>query len=712
VRVEIPYKPRPLQQEVHDLRERHRFMVLVCHRRFGKTVLGVNELQKSALTAALQRPRTAYIGPTYRQAKSVAWDYCQYYARPIPGITVNQSELRIDYPTGGQMRLYGSDNPDALRGLYLDDVAFDEYGLHPAKTYTEVIAPALVDRGGRALFLGTPNGKNQFWEIAQHAKAREAAGDKDWCYREYRASETGILDAAYLAQAKAVMTPDEYAQEFECSFEAAVKGAIFAKELEAAREQGRITRVPYDPSLPADTDWDLGIGDAMAIWFSQSTRSGEVRLIDYHEASGEGFPHYARVLRDKGYSYGRHWAPHDIQVRELGSGRSRLEVAAEHGIRFEVTPRLHSTVAGEVEEGIHAARMLFARCWFDAEKTKAGVEALMHYRRDYNERLQEFKAVPVHDWACFTPDTEVLTRFGTCQIMSLPENGEVLTPCGWKRYEGPKVTRRDARLVEVRFSDGHTVRCTPDHLFATESGWRSAECLTPGLPIRSCLTHSASTSTGTSIVSGLRSATSRVGAHVYTAMCGWLRSVRSLTDATSITAMETAPTIAFPTLSVLPAVSISRRSGNGATQARPFTSLPVLATQPPNGTALRQEGPGTDGTLDAARDGRSGSARIVRAFIAARSFTMRLFGSRGTRRSTARRRARPLHIASVRPLDVTADTCCIHVPDVECFALANGAVVHNSHAADAFRGLAVRHQTPVERKRVKGPGMSQAWAWS
>ncbi len=380
MRVEIPYKPRPLQQEVHDLRELHRFMVLVCHRRFGKTVLGVNELQKSAFTAALQRPRTAYIGPTYRQAKSVAWDYCQYYARPIPGITV------------------------ALRGLYLDDVAFDEYGLHPAKTYTEVIAPALVDRGGRALFLGTPNGKNQFWEIAQHAKARQAAGDPDWCYREYRASETGILDSAYLAQAKAVMTPDEYAQEFECSFEAAVKGAIFAKELEAAREQGRISRVPYDPSLPVDTDWDLGIGDAMAIWFSQSLRSGEVRLIDYHESSGEGFPYYAKVLRELGYSYGRHWAPHDIQVRELGSGRSRLEVAAEHGIRFEVTPRLHSTVAGEVEEGIHAARMLFARCWFDAEKTKAGVEALMHYRRDYNERLQEFKAVPVKDWAGHAAD--------------------------------------------------------------------------------------------------------------------------------------------------------------------------------------------------------------------------------------------------------------------------------------------------------------------
>ena len=183
-----------------------------------------------------------------------------------------------------------------------------------------------------------------------------------------------------------------------------MRGAIYGKELGTAREEGRITSVPYDPSLPVDTDWDLGIGDAMAIWFSQSTRGGEVRLIDYYESSGEGFPHYIRVLADKGYNYGRHWAPHDIQVRELGSGRSRLEVALAQGLRFEVTPRLHDAKGNEVEEGIHAARMLFPRCWFDATKCKAGLEALQHYRRDYNERLGEYKATPVHDFASHGSD--------------------------------------------------------------------------------------------------------------------------------------------------------------------------------------------------------------------------------------------------------------------------------------------------------------------
>jgi phage terminase large subunit len=400
----IPYTPRPLQREIGRLVRTHRFGVLVCHRRFGKTVLGVNINQQAALMCDKPRPRCAYIGPTYTQGKTVAWDYMQYYARPIPGVGFNQSELRVDFPNGGQSRIYGADNPDALRGIYLDRAVLDEYGLHPAKTFTEVIGPTLVDRGGSALFLGTPNGKNQFWDIAQHAREEEAKGNPEWFYREYKASQTGLLDADYLASARAVMTADEYAQEFECSFEASVKGAIYGKELEAVRSSGRITAVPYDPALPVDTDWDLGIGDAMAVWFSQSTRGGEVRLIDYYEASGEGFPHYAGILASKGYVYGTHWAPHDIQVRELGSGKSRLEVAAGFGLRFRVTPRIHGQAGVEVEEGIAAARLLLPRCWFDEKRCKAGLEALQHYRRDYNQRLNEFKATPVHDWASHAAD--------------------------------------------------------------------------------------------------------------------------------------------------------------------------------------------------------------------------------------------------------------------------------------------------------------------
>jgi phage terminase large subunit len=396
--VQIPYAPRPLQAAVGRTMRTKRFGCLVCHRRFGKTVLAVNMLQQGALMCSKPRPRFGYIAPTYRQGKAVAFDYMQHYARPIPGVSINQSELRIDYPNGGQVRIYGGDNPDSLRGLYFDGVVMDEYGLHPPQVYTEVIGPALSDRGGWALFIGTPAGKNQFYDVAQKAQVEVAAGNPLWHFAEHKASQTGYVSESELAIARSNMTADEYAQEYECSFEASVKGAIYAAEIGSARDSGRVTVVPYDPVLPVDTDWDLGVGDHTGIWFSQSLRGGEVRLIDYYEASGEGLPHYVGILKAKGYTYGTHWAPHDIQVKEFASGRSRLEAAASLGIRFQVAPNV------PLEDGIHAARMLLPRCYFDAGKCKAGLEALQHYRRDWNSRLNEFKAVPVHDWASHGAD--------------------------------------------------------------------------------------------------------------------------------------------------------------------------------------------------------------------------------------------------------------------------------------------------------------------
>jgi len=262
--------------------------------------------------------------------------------------------------------------------------------------FSEVIRPALSDRQGWAFFIGTPNGKNQFYDIVQEAKS-----NPDWFYAEYKASETGYVSETELASARQSMTADEYAQEYECSFEASVKGAVYARELQAIREQGRLTRVPFDPALPVDTDWDLGIGDHTAIWFSQSLYTGEVRLIDYYEASGVGLPHYVGLLNDKrdkqGYVYGEHWAPHDIEVKELGTGQSRKEAAYQLGLNFLVTPKR------ALDDGIHATRMLLPRCYFD-DKTKVGVEALQSYRWDYNTRINEFKPMPVHDWASHAAD--------------------------------------------------------------------------------------------------------------------------------------------------------------------------------------------------------------------------------------------------------------------------------------------------------------------
>lgn len=398
--ITLGYRPRtPLHAEIHRNIERKRWGAVVCHRRFGKTVLALNHLQVAALECKRERPRFAFIAPTFTQGKTIAWDYMCSYSLPIPGTDRRVSELTVSYPNSATVRIFGADNPDALRGQYFDGVVLDEYGLMAPRLFSEVLRPALSDRKGWGLFLGTPAGKNQFYDACQRAQV-----DEEWFYACHRASETGLIPDDELASARRDMTDDEYRQEYECSFEAAVRGAIYARELEQARQESRIGVVPVDLTLPVDTDWDLGVGDATAIWFTQSLRSGEVRVIDYYETSGEGFPHFVALLQQKGYVYGTHYAPHDIAVRELGSGKSRLEVAASLGLRFDVTPRIHGAAGVELEEGIQATRLFLSRCWFDQMRCKAGIEALMHYRRDFNQRLNEFKATPVHDWSSHGAD--------------------------------------------------------------------------------------------------------------------------------------------------------------------------------------------------------------------------------------------------------------------------------------------------------------------
>lgn len=420
-RVVVPYAPRDLQRLLHNQLESHRFGVAVCHRRFGKTVLAVNHLLKKALTCEKVRPRFAYIAPTYRQGKAVAWDYLKHFSRVIPGQSPNESELRVDFGlNGAQIRIYGADNPDALRGIYLDGVVLDEFGMMSERTFSEVVSPTLSDRLGWAFFIGTPNGKNHFYDLTI-----EAQRTPGWFFASYRASDTGILKDDELATQRLNMTPDEYAQEYECSFEASVKGAVYAKEMQDVREAGRITRVPYESLLPVSTYWDLGIGDATAIWFAQITPSGEFRLIDYYESENQPLTHYIGVVKSKPYVYGEHWAPHDIEVREYTTGHSRLEVARAQNINFLVGKRL------PLEDGLSAVRMVLPRCWFDSEKTERGREALQGYRYRRNTRLDEYdRHAPEHDWAShgadafrlmalqhWTPSAKDVAKFGQRQAL-------------------------------------------------------------------------------------------------------------------------------------------------------------------------------------------------------------------------------------------------------------------------------------------------------
>jgi len=372
---------------------------LVAHRRAGKTVATVNDTIKAAVRDSKPDARYAYIAPLYNQAKDIAWAYLKHYAYPLLADSPNESELRVDLVNGARIRLYGADNPDRLRGIYLDGVILDEFGDMKPAIWTDVIRPALSDRKGWATFIGTPKGKNDFWNLWT-----EACKSEDWFSLMLKASETGLIDQSELDEARKQMGPDQYEQEYECSFEAAIKGAFYADELRRAAEEGRIGKVPIDRGLQVDTAWDLGVSDSTAVWFVQ-TIGKERRLIDYYESSGVGLDHYAAVLKEKGYLYRDHYFPHDVAIRELSTGKSRVDTLEHLGIKARVGEQ------SNVMDGINAVRRMLDQCWFDAERCERGIEALKQYRREYDDKLKDWKLRPLHDWTSHGADA--LRTFAT-----------------------------------------------------------------------------------------------------------------------------------------------------------------------------------------------------------------------------------------------------------------------------------------------------------
>jgi len=386
----IQYRPREQQQKIHDLIERKRFSVVVAHRRMGKTVSAINHLIMAAMNNDKESPRYAYIAPTYGQAKRVAWDYLVKFVEPLGG-TANISELRVDF-FGRRIQLYGSDNPDSFRGQYFDGVILDEYGDQNPVIWTDVVRPALSDRLGWALFIGTPKGHNHFKELRDRALK-----EPDWGLLEFRASETDVVAKGELAAALAEMGEDKYRQEFECSFDAAVEGSYYGQLINELEDKNHIQEIERDDICRTFTAWDLGMGDSTSIWVAQLAGQ-EVRLIDYYENHGVGLDNYVKWLRDNDYTKAEHILPHDVQVRELGTGKSRMEVLQDAGLQITVAPRM------AVDDGIQAVRRLLPRCWFNVPKVDIGLNCLKNYRRSFDEKRKIFYERPLHDWSSHGAD--------------------------------------------------------------------------------------------------------------------------------------------------------------------------------------------------------------------------------------------------------------------------------------------------------------------
>jgi len=408
----LPYNPRQAFMGFHNRRQR--WACLVAHRRAGKTVAAVNDIIRAAITYQGQRGLFGYVAPYRSQAKAVAWQYFQEFAHPITEAK-NEQELTLTLVNGSQIRLFGADNADAIRGLGFDGLYLDEYGDFKPSVFGNVLRPSLSDKQGWCVFGGTPKGRNQFYDIFTTAERLP----REWFLLRLPASSSGLLPKGELNAAKAQLSPDQYQQEYECDFAAAILGAFFGTEMREAEEQGRITQVQYDRNLPVYTAWDLGYRDDTAIWFYQVTRN-EIRVIDFYAVSGANIHDIADVVLAKPYQYVKHYLPHDARAKSLQTGKSIVEQLAVHLdiAKLSVVPDIG------VQNGIQAVRLTLPRVWFDAEKCRDGIEALRQYQREFDEDKKAFRQNPRHDWTSHPSDAFRMLAVSWAEVADKPPAAE------------------------------------------------------------------------------------------------------------------------------------------------------------------------------------------------------------------------------------------------------------------------------------------------
>jgi hypothetical protein len=391
--VTVPFAPREWQRALLD--DRAKRIVAVVHRRAGKSTALMWMGLKRALTEKKPNARVVHILPYgVMWQRTGLWDQLAQAAEAIPGAVVRRSELAIKLPNGGVFQAGGADNVDSWRGGGADLVVVDEFDDTPASLVPLVIEPMLADRNGTLVRSGTPKGRGLLQ--AAYDRARITPGYSAYLL-DY--TKTGALNDEAIKTLRQEMSDEEFQQELCCSFNTPNSGSYYGKLMDEAERDGRVTHVPHDPALKVWTAWDLGVHDSTAIWCAQITRGGEWRMIDYIEDSGAGLDHYVRLLQARPYVYEKHLLPHDAEVRELGSGRSRTETL--HGLGCRPT---RGVGAHSIADGINAVRMILPRCWFDAERCAKGIQALRHYRREWNEAAQTWRSAPVHDHASHGAD--------------------------------------------------------------------------------------------------------------------------------------------------------------------------------------------------------------------------------------------------------------------------------------------------------------------
>jgi len=397
--------------------------VAVWHRRAGKDLVMLNYIARCMYERV---GAYYYVFPTYKQAKKVIWNgmtrdgikFTNAFPQELRKRTDN-GEMLIEMKNGSIFQLVGSSDIDSIVGANPVGVVFSEWALQNPVAW-DFLRPILAENGGWAVFIYTPRGKNHGFTLLETARAfPETWYSEVLSVEDTKAITPNVLNQEYDEIIRKDGTDALYQQEYMCSFEVPIQGAYYAKQLMLADEEGRVTNVPYDSNTPVHTAWDLGMDDSMSIWFFQIINQ-EIHFIDYYESSGEGINYYIQYLQGKPYVYGRHFAPHDIAVRELGTGKSRLEVARSLGIQFEVGKNL------AIEDGVQAVRNILGKCWFDKEKCDRGMSALRSYHKEWDEDNQVFKNRPEHDWSSHGADAFRTFGVGYKELVVIPPATHVI----------------------------------------------------------------------------------------------------------------------------------------------------------------------------------------------------------------------------------------------------------------------------------------------
>ncbi len=414
----LPYTPRTHFLPYHN--RKNRFSTLVCHRRSGKTVAAVNDLIIGSLECPHPRAQLAYVAPDYGQAKRIAWEYVKYYAEPLLE-QKHESELRVTLKNEAKIFLLGAERADSLRGMYLDGCIIDEVAQVRPSAITQVIMPCLSDRQGWLTLMGTPKGKNHFYDYFK--KSRD---DPTWFSMLLKASESGIIPADELARQKAMMDESDYEQEYECSFQAALKGAIYGIEMERTEVEGRIGDFPLDPNYPVDCIVDLGFTDDTVLLFFQIV-GGYYRVVEVYSNNELNWDHYLDELDSR--SVRQLYLPHDARAKNLQTGRSIVEMTVRRGYNPRLVPD------HKLRDGIAATRQILPFVQWNEPLCSGAIEAMKSYRRAWDDKLMCYRDRPIHDWSSHVAD--VVRYLGVIALnLPPPQKRSIILP-GDTQYGRP-----------------------------------------------------------------------------------------------------------------------------------------------------------------------------------------------------------------------------------------------------------------------------------